>query len=154
MITVEFTLNGEERRIEADPCVTLLEALREGLHLTGAKEGCGIGECGACTVLFDGEPVVSCLVLVGDAAGRAVTTVEGLAADGALDEVQRAFVATGALQCGFCTPAMVLTVEALLGAGGPPTREAAVEALGGVLCRCGTYPKVLAVIDTLSGGAA
>jgi carbon-monoxide dehydrogenase small subunit len=154
MISIEFTVNGEDRRIEVEPSLTLLEVLREVLHLSGSKEGCGVGECGACTVLVDGVPVVSCLVLAADAAGRRVTTVEGLAADGTLDEVQQAFVAAGALQCGFCTPAMVLVVEALIGAGMPPTRGAALEALGGVLCRCGSYPKVLEAVDMLAGGGS
>jgi carbon-monoxide dehydrogenase small subunit len=154
MIPIEFTVNGEDRHIEVEPNLTLLEVLRETLHLTGPKEACGVGECGACTVLVDGEPVVSCLVLAADAAGRQVTTVEGLAADGTLDEVQKAFVAAGALQCGFCTPAMVLVVEALLVAGIPPTRGAALEALGGVLCRCGSYPKVLEAVDMLAGGGS
>jgi aerobic-type carbon monoxide dehydrogenase small subunit (CoxS/CutS family) len=153
MIPVELTLNGDLRHIEVDPSLTLIEVLRERFHLTGTKEGCGIGECGTCTVLVDSEPVVSCLVLVGDAAGRSITTVEGLAADGALDDVQRAFVTAGALQCGFCTPAMVLVVEALLDGDRPLTRESASAALGGVLCRCGSYPRVLEAIDALAGGA-
>ncbi len=153
MIPIDFTVNGEERRIEVEPNTTVLEALREVLHLTGTKEGCGVGECGTCTVLLDGSPVVSCLLLAGDVAGRDVTTVEGLAVDGALDEVQRAFVAAGAVQCGFCTPAMVLVVEALLASGAQPTREAAAAALGGVLCRCGSYPKVLDAVAALTGGA-
>jgi carbon-monoxide dehydrogenase small subunit len=154
MIPIELTVNGEEQRIEVEPNVTLLEVLREVLHLTGSKEGCGIGECGACTVLVDGDPVVSCLVLAADASHTNVTTVEGLAADGALNEVQEAFVAAGALQCGFCTPAMVLVVETLIGTDTVPTRDAAAAALGGVLCRCGSYPKVLDAIDMLAGGGS
>jgi carbon-monoxide dehydrogenase small subunit len=140
---IEAVVNGRHRRLQVDPRLTLLEVLREHLFLTGTKEGCGVGECGTCVVLIDGEPIVSCLVLAPDAAGRSIETIEGLAPpDGDLTDVQRAFIETGGLQCGFCTPAMVLTVTALLRSRPAPDAAAVKDALGGVLCRCGAYPKI------------
>jgi carbon-monoxide dehydrogenase small subunit len=146
MIPLALTVNGIRHDIEAEPSTTLLELLREDLHLTGAKEGCGVGECGTCLVLVDGEPVTSCLVLAADAEGRDVETIEGLARDGALDAVQAAFVEHGAIQCGYCTPAMVLAAEALLRRSPQPDPAETAEALAGVLCRCGSYPKVLEAV--------
>lgn len=146
MIPLTLTVNGIRHDVEAEPSATLLELLREGLHLTGAKEGCGVGECGVCLVLVDGEPVTSCLVLAADAEGRDVETIEGLARDGALDAVQAAFVEHGAIQCGYCTPAMVLAAEALLRRSPQPDPAETAEALAGVLCRCGSYPKVLEAV--------
>ncbi|MFH1329238.1 MAG: (2Fe-2S)-binding protein [Actinomycetota bacterium] len=146
MIRVSPTVNGVAHEAEVEAHLTLLEFLREALHLTGAKEGCGVGECGTCLVLVDGAAVNSCLMLVGDACGRAVETIEGLGGEG-LDRVQAAFVATGALQCGFCTPAMVLAATALLRANPHPTPDEAAAALAGVLCRCGTYPRVLRAVQ-------
>ena len=146
MIPLTVTVNGARHDLEVAPNVTLLELLREALHLKGAKEGCGVGECGACLVLVDGEPVSSCLVLAADAEGRDVQTIEGLARDGALDAVQAAFVEHGAIQCGYCTPAMVLAGSALLRTIPHPDPAETAEALAGVLCRCGTYPKVLAAV--------
>lgn len=146
MIPVTLTVNGIRHDVEVEPNQTLLELLREALHLTGAKEGCGVGECGACLILVDGEPVSSCLVLAADAEGRDVETIEGLARDGALDAVQAAFVEHGAIQCGYCTPAMVLAAEALLRRNRHPDPAETAEALAGVLCRCGTYPKVLEAV--------
>mgnify|MGYP001124569194 CR=1 FL=1 len=143
MLRMRLVVNGVERAVEVPAHQTLLEVLRETLGLTGAKEGCGVGECGACMVLIDGRAVPSCLVLAGDADGAHVETIEGLADDGVLSELQEAFVDAGALQCGFCTPGMIVTAAALLqerpGAG--PGEVTA--ALSGVLCRCGTYPRVL-----------
>jgi carbon-monoxide dehydrogenase small subunit len=146
MIALALTVNGERHELVVAPNVTLLELLRGELHLTGAKEGCGAGECGACLVLLDGLPVASCLVLAVDADGRRVETVEGLAGDGVLDALQAAFVEQGAVQCGYCTPAMVLAAEELLRRSPHPGPEETGEALAGVLCRCGTYPRVLAAI--------
>jgi carbon-monoxide dehydrogenase small subunit len=146
MIALALTVNGERHELAVAPNVTLLELLRGELHLTGAKEGCGAGECGACLVLLDGLPVASCLVLAVDADGRRVETVEGLAGDGVLDALQAAFVEQGAVQCGYCTPAMVLAAEELLRRSPHPGPEETAEALAGVLCRCGTYPRVLAAI--------
>lgn len=136
-----------------DPARTLLEVLREDLLLTGAKEGCGVGECGSCVVLMDGVPVTACLLLAVDAAGAQIETVEGLAADGSLTPVQEAFIAAGAVQCGFCTPAMVVTVEALLRHAERPDPEVVKAALGGILCRCGTYPKVVEAVAAAIGDA-
>jgi carbon-monoxide dehydrogenase small subunit len=146
MVQIDTTVNGERYQIDVDPRLTLLEVLRENLLLSGTKEGCGVGECGTCVVLVDGEPVTSCLVLAGDADGRLLTTVEGLAVGGELNEVQAAFMKTGAFQCGFCTPAMVLTTTALLRDNQDPDVEDVKKALGGILCRCGAYPKILEAV--------
>ena len=150
-LPIEFNVNGVRRHTNADPTVTLLEVLREDLLLTGAKEGCGVGECGTCVVLVDGEPVTSCLMLVADADGRTVETVEGLAANGELSDVQNAFIATGAFQCGFCTPGMVLSATALLRQNPQPDVETIKTALGGILCRCGAYPKIIEAVTAVAG---
>ncbi len=151
MISVDFTVNGERHRLDVEPRLTLLEVLRENLLLTGTKEGCGVGECGTCVVLAGGEPLVSCLVLAADAAGTSIETIEGLASDGELNEVQQAFVKTGAFQCGFCTPAMVLTATALLRSDDQPDVEDVKKALSGILCRCGAYPKILEAMAEVKG---
>jgi carbon-monoxide dehydrogenase small subunit len=143
MIRVDVTVNGVRHLADVEPNLTLLELLRETLHLTGAKEGCGIGECGTCLVLVDGDAVNSCLMLIGDAGGREVETIEGLAGDEGLDGLQAAFAEAGAFQCGFCTPGMILAAKALLRANPRPDEAEIGEALSGVLCRCGSYPKVL-----------
>jgi carbon-monoxide dehydrogenase small subunit len=148
---ITTNVNGRDLRLEVDPTLTLLEVLRENLFLSGTKEGCGVGECGTCVVLVDGEPVTSCLVLAGDADGHSIETIEGLAEDGELTAVQQAFINTGAFQCGFCTPAMVLTATALLRKGGTPDAEEVKTALGGVLCRCGAYPKIVAAVAEAMG---
>jgi aerobic-type carbon monoxide dehydrogenase small subunit (CoxS/CutS family) len=127
----------------------LLAVLREDLALTGAKHGCGEGACGACAVLLDGEPVASCIVPVGAAEGRSVTTIEGLAADAA--SLQEAFVAEDALQCGFCTPGQIVSATALLAAAPHPTRDEIRRAMAGNICRCGTYPKIERAILRASG---
>jgi len=150
MISLSLEVNGKTRSVEVEPRTTLLELLREMLLLTGAKEACGIGECGNCMVLMNGEPVPSCLVLAADAGGRSIVTVEGLAADGQLDEVQAAFIEAGAFQCGFCTPGMVITTKALLQAHPDAGPEDVKQALSGVLCRCGSYTKILKAVDTLT----
>ena len=153
-VAIGTVVNGRHHALEVDPRLTLLEVLRERVFLTGAKEGCGVGECGACVVLLDGEPVASCLVLAPDVSGRTVETIEGLASDeGELTEVQRAFIESGGLQCGFCTPAMVLTVTALLRADPAPDAETMRDALGGVLCRCGAYENILTAIQKACAGA-
>jgi carbon-monoxide dehydrogenase small subunit len=146
VMPVTLTVNGTRHDLDVPSNVTLLELLRTSLQLTGAKEGCGVGECGTCLVLVDGEPVTSCLVLAVDADGRVVETIEGLAHDGDLDPLQAAFVEHGAIQCGYCTPAMVLAAAALLRRSPEPDALETAEALAGVLCRCGTYPKVLEAI--------
>jgi carbon-monoxide dehydrogenase small subunit len=145
---IRLRVNGKDREIEVGTHETLLQALKERLFLTGAKEGCGVGECGACTVLLDGRAVNSCLMLAVEADGRAVETIEGEArADGALSALQQAFIDHGALQCGFCTPGMVLTARALLRRNPRPSRAEIVEAIAGNLCRCTGYEPVIAAIQ-------
>jgi len=150
-IDLNVTINGVQRQITTDPRLTLTEVLREEVLLTGTKEGCGVGECGTCVVLADGKPVTSCLVLAGDADGATIETVEGLANDGQLTEMQQAFVNTGAFQCGFCTPAMVLTTTAIFRENPNPDIEDVKKALGGILCRCGAYPKILEAVLEVRG---
>jgi carbon-monoxide dehydrogenase small subunit len=150
-ISIDVTVNGVRRQLNAEPRSTLLEVLREQMLLTGTKEACGVGECGTCVVLADGEPVTSCLVLAGDADGVVIETVEGLAKDGELNDVQKAFINTGAFQCGFCTPAMVLTTTAMFRKDDEPEIEDVQKALGGILCRCGAYPKILEAIAEIKG---
>jgi carbon-monoxide dehydrogenase small subunit len=135
-------VNGEEREVAFPAHETLLEVLRERLGLTGTKHGCELGECGTCTVLVDGTPVLSCLVLGLTAAGREVTTVEGMACGPELHPLQEAFVALGAAQCGYCTPGFLLTAKALLEEEPDPSRERLKEALAGNLCRCTGYLKI------------
>lgn len=126
--------------------MTLLELIRDRLHLTGTKEGCGIGECGACTVLLDGKPVTSCLVLAVEADGAAVETIEGEAKNGELSLLQKAFVETGAVQCGFCTPGMIMSARGLLRRNPNPTDAEIVEAMAGNLCRCTGYEAILRAV--------
>jgi carbon-monoxide dehydrogenase small subunit len=153
VIRIALTVNGVRHEAQAEPNVTLLEFLRETLGLTGVKEGCGVGECGTCLVLLDGRPVNSCLMLLADADGRDVETIEGLVHEGEPTLLQCAFIEAGAIQCGYCTPAMVLAAEALLRENPNPDDLEVREALAGVLCRCGTYPKVLnAVMDAAAKG--
>ena len=141
-VKLSFTVNGVARTVEVEPRVTLLEALRDRLDLTGAKPVCERGACGACTVLLDGAPINACMMLAVDVAGRAVRTVEGLAHGDELAPIQRAFVEYDALQCGFCTPGMVMSCAALLERNASPTLADVKHAVSGNLCRCGTYPKV------------
>jgi carbon-monoxide dehydrogenase small subunit len=138
-----LTVNGRAHEVAVAPHRTLLELLRDELRLTGTKEGCGEGDCGACTVLLDGVPVNSCLVLALEAAGREVTTIEGVAPGPGLDPLQQAFVDTGAVQCGFCTPGMVLSSRALLAMCPDPTRAQVRRAISGNLCRCTGYQKIV-----------
>jgi aerobic-type carbon monoxide dehydrogenase small subunit (CoxS/CutS family) len=154
MIRLDLTVNGVHHRIETEPRLTLLEVLREQMLLTGTKEGCGVGECGTCVVLADGVPVTSCLMLAADADGATIETVEGLAADGELTTIQAAFVKTGAFQCGFCTPAMVLTITAVFRNDDQPDIEDVKRALGGILCRCGAYSKILEAVLEVKGSGA
>jgi carbon-monoxide dehydrogenase small subunit len=139
----ELTVNGETHRLNVSPHRTLLEALREDLDLTGTKHGCELGECGACTVLVDGEPALSCLMLALDAEGREITTVEGLARGVELHPLQAAFAELTAAQCGYCTPGMLLSAKALLDRNPTPTRQEIRSALSGNLCRCTGYVKIL-----------
>ncbi len=144
---LRVTVNGDEFHLLVDTRRTLLDVIRDEIGLTGTKNGCGAGECGACTVLLDGLPINSCLMLAHEADGREVTTIEGLAAGGVLDPVQRAFVEHGAIQCGFCTPGMVLTAKALLDRNPDPTREEILEGLKGNLCRCTGYVKIVEAVE-------
>ena len=146
MVKVTLTVNGRRHEAEVEPNVTLLEYLREQLHLTGAKEGCGVGECGTCLVLVDGHPVNSCLLLTTDADGRVIETVEGLCPGDEPTSVQVAFAEAGAVQCGYCTPAMVIAAEGLLRAEPDPDRAEVAAAIAPVLCRCGSYSRVLAAL--------
>ncbi len=140
---VTIRVNGEEREADVPSAATLVEMLREHLGLTGTKVGCGNGECGACTVLLDREPVNSCLVFAAQCDGRDVLTIEGLASTGELDRIQKAFIETGAVQCGFCTPGMIMSAAALLASNPAPTREEVDVALSGNLCRCTGYVKIV-----------
>ncbi len=142
----ELRINGSNRRIDADDRRTLLGVLRDDLDLTGAKYGCGEGRCGACTVLVDDEPARSCLVRVGAVAGKSITTIEGLERDGELHPLQRAFLDADALQCGYCTPGMIMAGVGLLAKHPRPDDRQIVEAMDGNVCRCGTYPRILAAI--------
>jgi len=146
---ISFKLNGRQITLtDCDPRKTLLEVIRgEPLHLTGTKAGCGKGECGACTVLFDGKPVTACLIPVGQADGHSITTIEGLATtDGKLHPVQEAFIEEGAVQCGFCIPGMVLSSVALLEENKSPSENEIKEALSGNLCRCTGYMKIFSAV--------
>ncbi len=147
-------VNGRSREIAIKANQTLLELLRDDLGLHGAGEGCGVGVCGSCTVLLDGRPVSSCLTLATNVEGHAVATVEGLASDGELDRVQRAFLEQQAFQCGYCTPGMIMATEALLAEDPAPSEAAIRDYLSGNLCRCGTYSAVIAAVRSLAGTAA
>ena len=144
---VALTVNGESTETLIDPSKTLLEVLREDLQLTGTKHGCELGECGACAVLVDGEPVLSCLVLGLECDGRTVTTVEGLAQGGQLHPLQEAFADHGAAQCGYCTPGILMTAKALLDKEPCPSRDRIKEALSGNLCRCTGYLQIFEAIE-------
>ena len=147
-----FTLNGEERVLYVDTRATLLEALRDYLGLTGTKEGCGNGNCGACTVWLEGEPAYSCLVLAVEAQGARVTTVEGLAEGGRLDPLQRALIEEGGLQCGFCTPGLLLMARSFLDRHRRPTEREIRGAIAGNLCRCTGYDKIVRAIQRAARG--
>jgi aerobic-type carbon monoxide dehydrogenase small subunit (CoxS/CutS family) len=147
----ELIVNGDKRRIEAAEGKTLLCVLREDLDLTGAKYGCGEGQCGACTVLLDGKPVRSCITPVSGAAGKRVTTVEGLEQNGELHPLQQAFLDEGAMQCGYCTPGMILSGVGLLAKNPRPTESEILRAMEGNVCRCGVYPRVVAAVRRASG---
>jgi carbon-monoxide dehydrogenase small subunit len=146
-MTVEFHVNGEPAAPAFAPCKTLLEVLREDLNLCGTKHGCELGECGACAVLLDGRPVLSCLVLGVECAGREVTTVEGLAADGRLHPLQDTFADLGAAQCGYCTPGFLVTAKALLDAHRQPSADEIRSALSGNLCRCTGYLQIVEAVQ-------
>jgi carbon-monoxide dehydrogenase small subunit len=151
-VEVEVTLrvNGQEHHLVLPARTTLLEALREYLGLTGTKEGCGKGECGACTVLLDGLPVNSCLMLAAQAEDHEILTIEGLSMQGKLDPLQDAFIAHGAVQCGYCIPGIIMAAKALLLVNTHPNREQIQVAIAGNLCRCTGYEKIIEAIQSLS----
>jgi carbon-monoxide dehydrogenase small subunit len=151
-IGLDFTLNGRPCRTEAPPHWTVLDLLRDGVHLTGTKYGCGEGVCGTCTVLLDGETIRACLVLAARLRGRSLVTVEGLENDGALDPLQTAFASAGAAQCGFCTPGMLLAAKALLAVNRAPSAQEVREALAGNLCRCTGYVKIIEAVLAAAPG--
>jgi len=147
---VKFKLNGEAVHVEVEHHWTLLQLLRDHLELSGSKEGCGVGECGACTVIIDGEAVNSCIFPVLEVEGKSVTTIEGLAdKTGTLHPLQKAFVEHGAVQCGFCTPGMILSAKALLDKTPNPTDEEIKTAISGNLCRCTGYVQIIEAIRTV-----
>lgn len=148
--TIELTVNDEVWQIEVEPQTTLLEVLRESLHLTGTKEGCGLGDCGTCIVLVDDKPVNSCLMLALDARGRRVITIEGLQKGEELHPLQQSFIDEGAVQCGFCSPAMILSAKALLDEIPRPAEDEIKKALSGVLCRCASYKKIIAAVQAVA----
>ena len=153
---MEFKVNGETYRVQADTRRTLLEVLRETLGLTGTKEMCNKGDCGACTVLIDGKPVLSCLTLAIEAQGKDILTIEGLAKGYELHPLQQAFVEQGAIQCGFCTPGFIMSAKALLDRNPHPTDEEIKEGIGNHICRCTGYVQIIEAIQAAAkrmGGA-
>jgi aerobic-type carbon monoxide dehydrogenase small subunit (CoxS/CutS family) len=154
MTNLEITLNGAPRSARVAPETTLLELLRETFGLTGAKRGCDVGDCGACTVLLDGQPVNACLVIALQAHGRSIVTIEGLATHRALHPLQEAFEAHAALQCGFCGPGVILSAKALLDENGAPSTEEIREALAGHLCRCTGYSKMIEAVSAAAQSLA
>jgi carbon-monoxide dehydrogenase small subunit len=151
---IELNVNGEVHEIAVKTNDTLLEALREKLNLIGTKEACSVGECGACTVLMNGRPVLSCLALAVDAAGAKITTIEGLSEGKTPDHVQEAFIEHGAVQCGFCTPGMILTARELLERKEVPSLKEITEAISGNFCRCTGYTKIIEAIQATAKGKA
>jgi xanthine dehydrogenase YagT iron-sulfur-binding subunit len=143
---ITLSVNGRERRLGLDPRTTLLDALREHLDLTGSKKGCDHGQCGACTVLADGRRVLACLTLAAAVQGRHITTIEGLARDGALHPTQAAFIDHDAFQCGYCTPGQIMSAVACVHEGHAASDEAVREYMSGNLCRCAAYPKIVAAV--------
>ena len=147
---LKIHVNGEEHEVLTETHNTLLEVLREDLGLTGTKRGCDLGACGACTILIDGKPTLSCLTLAADAQGKEIVTIEGLARDGELHPIQKAFVEKGAIQCGFCTPGMVMTTKAFLDEHPHPAEGEIRRAISGNLCRCTGYAKIVEAIRSVA----
>jgi len=151
IISLSFTLNGQSLSLDIPAGMTALELIRDVLKLTGTKEGCGIGECGACTIQVDGRAVNACLMLAAQLEGREVVTVEGLSAGGRLHPIQEAFLKNNAVQCGFCTPGLLMSTKALLEENPDPDREAVEKAIAGNLCRCTGYHHIFASIEEAAG---
>lgn len=149
---LELRVNGDIHEVLISSNQTLLEVLREKLGLMGTKRGCDLGACGACTVLVDGEAYLSCLMLAMDAAGKEIVTIEGLSEDGNLHPIQKSFVDTGGLQCGFCTPGIIMTAKAVLDEEPSPTEESIKKKMAGNLCRCTGYKKVVEAVMAAAGG--
>ena len=151
MAAFQLQVNGREREVAADRERSLLSVLRDDLQLTGCKYGCGEGECGACTVLIDGQTTRSCVTTVGDCAGKQVKTVESLEQNGQLHPLQQAFLECGAMQCGYCTTGMIMSGVALLEKHTHPTRDDIIEGMNGNICRCGTYQRIIAAVQAAAG---
>jgi aerobic carbon-monoxide dehydrogenase small subunit len=149
-IEIRTVVNGRELQPAVKPNQTLLEFLRDELHLKGSREGCGVGVCGSCTVLVQGQPVSSCLMLATNIEGKEVTTIEGLALGDELNPVQQAFLENQAFQCGYCTPGMIMATKGLLSSNPRPTEHEIRDYLSGNICRCGTYAEVLAAVKSVS----
>jgi aerobic-type carbon monoxide dehydrogenase small subunit (CoxS/CutS family) len=149
-VTIRLRVNGRSYEVQTEPQRTLLEVVREDLRLTGAKEGCSTGECGACSMIVDGRLITSCLMLAPEADGADIITIEGLAQDGQLHPLQQAFIDHGAVQCGFCIPAMILAGKALLDANPHPTEAEIRRAIAGNLCRCTGYTKIVEAIAAVA----
>ncbi|ATW27835.1 (2Fe-2S)-binding protein [Candidatus Formimonas warabiya] len=147
---ITFHVNGKLYKIDVDPRKRLIDILRDNLNLTGTKEGCGEGECGSCTVILDGKAVNSCLVLAAQVRDKEVITVEGLAQNGVLDPLQKSFIGHGAVQCGYCTPGMLMSAKALLMKNPHPTEKEITDAIAGNLCRCTGYNKIIAAIKNVA----
>jgi aerobic-type carbon monoxide dehydrogenase small subunit (CoxS/CutS family) len=151
---IKLTVNGETKSVRSEPDRTILEVLREDLQLTGTKYGCGEGACGACSILMDGKRIFSCSTPISQAAGKSITTIEGLAKGGELHPVQEAFLAEGAYQCGYCIPGMIMGTVALLERTPGPSDAEITEWLNGHLCRCCGYPKIVAAVRRAAGRAS
>ncbi|MGC8659354.1 MAG: (2Fe-2S)-binding protein [Desulfomonilaceae bacterium] len=152
-IPLNITVNGDSYSLVVEPNRTLLELLRDDLELTGAKEGCGEGVCGGCTVLMDGKPVRSCLTLALEASGTHITTVEGLAQNGELDPLQQSFIDHGAVQCGFCTSGMLMAAKGLMLTKPDPDKQEILNALSGHICRCTGYTKIIEAVEAVADGS-
>ncbi|MBI1995519.1 MAG: (2Fe-2S)-binding protein [Deltaproteobacteria bacterium] len=148
-IPVTLRVNGESYELMIAPYRTLLDVLREEIHLTGSKKGCDVGDCGACTVLLDGKPVNACLVVAATAEGSEIMTIEGLAQDGNLHPLQQAFVKEGAVQCGFCTPGILVSLKALFDRNSSPSMDEVKSAMAGNLCRCTGYAKIFKAVESV-----
>ena len=152
MAVVELSVNGISHKLDVEPARNLLSVLRDDLDLCGSKYGCGEGRCGACTVLVDGQAVRSCITRVGECRGREITTIEGLERDGRLHPVQQAFLDADAMQCGYCTPGMIMSALALLSKNAEPSGDDILGAMEGNICRCGTYARIVTAIGKAAAG--